>query len=227
MPSPRRGLSEADVRRFVEERCFGTGAGRVGAELELFVTGDVPHTAVAEAVAGPLPAGSRLTFEPGGQIELSSQVGALGDVYAALTADRAELGRRLNGAGAGLLASGVHPEDSPTRVLSEPRYDAMASYWSACGEHDPGAGLAMMCTTASIQVNVDAEGAQPDRDERWRLAHALSPVLAACFANSPMARGAVTGWRSTRLGIWEGLDRTRTAPALCTGRAADDWAAYL
>jgi glutamate--cysteine ligase len=42
-----------------------------------------------------------------------------------------------------------------------------------------------------------------------------------------VARGAVTGWRSTRLGIWEGLDRTRTSPALRTGRAVDDWAAYL
>jgi glutamate--cysteine ligase len=51
--------------------------------------------------------------------------------------------------------------------------------------------------------------------------------LAASFANSPVARGVPTGWRSTRLGIWEGLDRTRTAPALRTGRACEDWTAYL
>jgi glutamate--cysteine ligase len=59
------------------------------------------------------------------------------------------------------------------------------------------------------------------------LAHALSPVLSAAFANSPVAAGRVTGWRSTRLAFWEGLDRTRTSPALRTGRAFDDWAAYI
>jgi glutamate--cysteine ligase len=55
----------------------------------------------------------------------------------------------------------------------------------------------------------------------------LSPVLSASFANSALVGGRPSGWRSSRLGVWEGLDRTRTAPALRTGRAADDWAAYL
>ena len=228
MPSPRRGLTEADVRSYVEEQCFRAGGGFVGAELELFPIGSVPHEMVAAAAGdGALPGGSRITFEPGGQIELSSGVGTLTAVHEALTADRDELGRRLGAIGVGLDAWGVHPENEPAPVLHQPRYDAMADFWERVGEHDPGAGLAMMCTTASIQVNLDAETSGATRDERWRLAHALSPVLAASFANSPVARGEVTGWRSTRLGIWEGLDRTRTSPALRTGRATDDWAAYL
>jgi glutamate--cysteine ligase len=93
-----------------------------------------------------------------------------------------------------------------------------------------------MCTTAAVQISLDAQlpgagghgSAEPGgRDSRWRLAHALSPVLSASFANSPLARGRLTGWRSSRLALWEALDRTRTAPALRTGRAVDDWAAYL
>ncbi|HLH27335.1 MAG TPA: glutamate-cysteine ligase family protein, partial [Acidimicrobiales bacterium] len=112
------------------------------------------------------------------------------------------------------------------RVLTDARYAAMEAYWAAGGEHEAGAGLGMMATTAAIQVCVDAAIAA-DRDGRWRLAHALSPVLAACFANSPIAQGRETGWRSTRLAFWEGLDRTRTAPALRTGNAVDDWTAYL
>ena len=228
MPSPHRALTQLDVRRFVEDRCFPTGAGRVGAELEWFVTGDATHAAVASAAAnGPYPGGSRLTFEPGGQVELSSPPGDLASVCGALAVDTAELQRRLARIGAGLLAAGVHPDRDPVRVLDEPRYVAMDSYWSGGGEHDPGAGIAMMCTTAAIQVSVDCASDVADQDRRWRLAHALSPVLAACFANSPVARGVVTGWRSTRLGIWEGLDRTRTAPALRTGQAVDDWTAYV
>ena len=235
MTSPRPVLSEGDVRRFVDERCLPPGVGRVGAELEWFADGDASHDEVAGAAgAQPFPAGSRLTFEPGGQVELSGPAG-LGpaEAWAALETDAAELARRLERCTV-LLGAGVHPDRPPRRVLHQPRYDAMAAYWKACGEHDRGAGLAMMCNTAAVQVSVDASldaapsGSDPgDRDRRWRLAHALSPVLAAAFANSPMALGRITGWRSSRLGIWEGLDRTRTAPALRTGRAADDWAAYV
>ncbi len=236
MTSPRPVLREGDVRRFVDERCLPPGAGRVGAELEWFAEGDADHpTVVAAADAGPFPAGSRLTFEPGGQVELSGPPGVgLAAAWAALRDDTAELTRRLDGIGTALLGTGVHPDRVPRRVLHQPRYEAMAAYWDACGEHDPGAGLAMMCNTASVQVNLDAclsgapTGTDPaDRDRRWRLAHALSPVLGAAFANSPMALGQRTGWRSGRLGIWEGLDRTRTAPALRTGRAVDDWTAYI
>lgn len=245
MPAPRPALTEADVRTFVEERCFLTGTGRVGAELEWFVTGDVPHPDVEAAAAGTaFPGGSTLTFEPGGQVELSSAPGSLGQVHRALGLDARALRRRLASVGAGLLATGVHPDREPCRVLALPRYEAMEAFWGAGGEHDPGAGLAMMCTTAAIQVCLDAalaggagQGGGPDggggtggsagRDERWRLAHALSPVLSAAFANSPVAGGRLTGWRSWRLGIWESLDRTRTAPALRTGRAVDDWTEYL
>ncbi|HEY2427664.1 MAG TPA: glutamate-cysteine ligase family protein, partial [Acidimicrobiales bacterium] len=238
MPVPRRALTEVDVRRFVEERCFPAGERRVGAELEWFVTGEPGHLEVAAATGrGPFPAGSRVTFEPGGQVELSSPVAeGVAGAWRALEADSAELARRLAAVGGGLLAAGVHPDREPQRVVRQPRYDAMEAFWASGGEHDPGAGLAMMCTTAAVQVSLDAAvtGAGPDRsgdpgtrDSRWRLAHALSPVLAASFANSPIARGRPTGWRSSRLGIWESLDRTRTAPALRTGRAVDDWTAYL
>jgi len=229
VPAPRRALTEDDVRRFVDEQCFRPGAGQVGAELEWLVTGNVSAARVQRAAsAGPFPGGSTLTFEPGGQLELSSPVtDGVEAACAALAADRTELEGRLRAIGAGLLGAGVHPDRAPERVLRQPRYDVMEAYWRNGGEHSPGAGLAMMCTTAAVQVSIDASGPDADRDSRWRLAHAISPVLAAAFANSPVSAGQVTGWRSWRLGIWEGLDRTRTSPALRTGSAVDDWAAYL
>jgi glutamate--cysteine ligase len=229
MPTARRGLTEADVHRFADERCFPSGCGRIGAELEWFVEGNASHSAVAAATdRGRFPGGSTLSFEPGGQVELSSPIGgSVAAVIDGLAADTRELRRRLQPLGADLVMAGIHPDREPRRLLDHPRYRAMQAFWEAGGEYDPGAGLAMMSTTAAVQVSLDTAIDGAGRDSRWRLAHALAPVLSASFANSPVSRGRVTGWRSTRLGIWESLDRTRTAPALRTGRAVDDWAAYL
>jgi glutamate--cysteine ligase len=84
----------------------------------------------------------------------------------------------------------------------------------------------MMRATAAIQVNVDLA---PDPAATWRLAHRLGPVLAAAFANSPVAAGRPTGWRSGRLATWFALDPSRTSPVE-TGTAGDGpeaaWARY-
>ena len=83
----------------------------------------------------------------------------------------------------------------------------MESYFDASGD----AGRTMMRSTAAIQVNLDL-GPPDEIDARWRLTHALGPVLAASFANSPFADGGPTGWRSTRLAVWHEIDPTRTVP---------------
>ena len=69
------------ARDQIHEQCFSaSGTGRVGLECEwhVFDVADeqriVPLDFVEHLVAGvgPLPGGSRVTFEPGGQLELSS-----------------------------------------------------------------------------------------------------------------------------------------------------------
>jgi len=74
-------------------------------------------------------------------------------------------------------------------------------------------GRVMMCSTASVQVCVDA-GLDDDTTSgfsfRWRLMHALGPVLVAAFANSPLRRGRPTGWKCTRQLVWSRLDPYRT-----------------
>ncbi len=53
-------------------------------------------------------------------------------------------------------------------------------------------GRLMMCSTASVQVCLDAgeQGTGPGSvGWRWRLLHALGPVLVAAFANSPLREG--------------------------------------
>jgi glutamate--cysteine ligase len=64
-----------------------------------------------------------------------------------------------------------------------------------------------------VQVCVDA-GLEHDGASgygfRWRLLHALGPVLVATFANSPLRRGKPTGWKCTRQLVWSRLDPCRT-----------------
>lgn len=215
-------LTVDGVYEHVSGVCFKTGPpGQVGAETEWFVVDrhdQDRHVLISRLravldAAGPLPAGSRITYEPGGQLELSSvpQYGIAG-AYKALAADIAHVGAQLGAEGLALAGRGHDPR-TPFFQLDEGRYRCMRAYF---GE----AGLAMMCATASLQVCLDIGLDEKDACRRWRLAHALGPMLVAAFANSPGRRH-----RSSRQVIWETLDRGRTAPVDGDDPVAA-WAAY-
>ena len=89
------------------------------------------------------------------------------------------------------------------------------------------AGAAMMTSTASVQVNLEA-GPQADWAARVRLAHALGPTMVAIAANSPLLGGKFTGWRSSRQWVWSQLDSARCGPILGANGEdpASDWARY-
>jgi glutamate--cysteine ligase len=240
MPADRRTLTPADVHDFVRRHCFGTddarppGTGRVGIELELLTrpTADPGHRPEAgdllDAVAAAsLPRQAAITLEPGGQVEISSRphLGA-GAAIEATAADLDALRSGLASAGIETTAVGLDPDRPHRRVVTGPRYDAMEAYFDSGG----AAGRAMMCGTASVQVNVDL-GDVATLTRRWRLTHAIGPVLVAAFANSPLAGGRPTGARSSRQQIWAALDATRSSP-VAGARApqsltpADTWARY-
>ncbi|CAN5154002.1 ergothioneine biosynthesis glutamate--cysteine ligase EgtA [soil metagenome] len=218
MPTPHRRLSAADVETFVRERCFAPAQdGQVGIELERHLVpsaGSVPgidHDALRRALddLDPLPGRSRITFEPGGQLEVSSPPrpgpsAACGVV----TADLAVVDPVVESFGIDLAAVGLHPDGNEKLVVGGPRYAAMATYF----DHGGPCGRTMMCSTAALQVNLDI-GDEATQSFRWRLAHQLGPVLLASFANSPMFEGAHRGWRSGRAAAWAGIDPTRTLPA--------------
>jgi glutamate--cysteine ligase len=74
-------------------------------------------------------------------------------------------------------------------------------------------------------VNVDL-GDDRERPDRWTTAHALGPLLAAVYANSPFADRAASGWCSSRLATWLAIERGRTAPVGAEGTAGAAWAEY-
>jgi len=231
MPAPARSLTPSDVHDHVRRHCFTPGdePGRVGIELELLtmVTGEPARRPPVDelfAVIGglALPQSGRLTVEPGGQVELSSRpcLGAAAAIEAT-AADLDVLRSGLDAAGIRTEALGLDPARPNRRIVHNTRYDAMEAYF----EGDCGAGLAMMCGTASLQINLDL-GDAANLGRRWRLAHALGPVLVAAFANSPLAASRPTGASSSRQQIWGLLDRSRSAPALSVLPPADAWARY-
>lgn len=220
MPASQRTLSPDEARDLVAERCFdrvpGVPGGAVGVELErLAVCVDDPtrHPPIATMraaadAAGPLPRGSRVTFEPGGQVELSGPPLPLLEACDAMACDSERLGASLEHEGIALVGLGLEPGPLHERVVSSPRYDAMERYFDESGP----AGRTMMRGTAAVQVNL-AFGEDADVDRQWRVAHDLGPMLAAAFANSPFGDDGPTGWRSSRLAVWWEIDPGRTRPA--------------
>ncbi len=173
-----------------------------------------------------LPGGSRITVEPGGAVELSGP--PADGVMAAIDAmrrDQAVLRSAFVDAGLGLVFLGADPLRSPKRINPGARYRAMEQFFASSRSSD--AGAAMMTSTASIQVNLDA-GPRAGWADRVRLAHALGPIMIAIAANSPMLRGEFTGWTSTRQRVWGQMDAARCGPIL--GASGDDpgtdWARY-
>ena len=221
-------LTMAMARDRIRQRCFRPGpTGRVGLELEwhVFDRGDpqriVPLDDLVELTGrlGPLPHRSTITFEPGGQLELSTPpADGVDAACAALAGDHDVVAAALAPHGIALLATGVDPVRAPHRQLRHPRYDAMEAFFDV----DGGAGRRMMSRTAALQVNLD-HGDGDECARRWRVAHRVGPALAAAFASSPVAEGQPTGWSSTRLATWLDIDPTRTAAV--TG-GPDEWVTY-
>lgn len=173
-----------------------------------------------------LPGGSVITVEPGGAVELSGPpADGVADAITAMTADRTVLTQHFAAQGLGLVLLGADPLRPAQRINPGARYQAMESFFAATGTAE--AGAAMMTSTASVQLNIEA-GPRAGWADRVRLAHALGPTMIALSANSPLLGGRFTGWRSSRQRVWGQLDSARCGPIL--GSSGDDpaadWAHY-
>ena len=208
-------LSRDQAEGYVAMVCFKHGPPRLqGVELEWTLHHEddparaVELTDVARALGPhapttvdphsphlPLPAGSLVTVEPGGQVEISSApTPSLAFLLEAAATDAAALGELLAPHGLRRGEHGLDPHRTPRRILRTPRYDAMEHFFAGIGPH----GARMMCSTASLQVCVDL-GEGTEAAHRWDAVHALGPTLTALFGNSAVMAGGDTGWVSARL----------------------------
>ena len=206
-------LTPDSALEYISGICFKTGPPRLlGLELEWLLhdaadSGEPPEAGRVMSAferARTLPLDGRLTLEPGGQWELSSRPKAsLGTLVEVTEADLAAVRRSALADGLTLVGGGREPSHPPRRLLDTPRYAAMEEFFDRDGPY----GRVMMCSTASVQVNLDA-GTEHDGPEgfrfRWRLAHLLQPVLETAFC------------RSDRSAVWSMLDPSRTRPRAWT-----------
>jgi len=228
-------LTEAAAFTYVAAAGFSVGpVGRVGVELEYVVRDpeapadrpSIPRLLAATAhLSDPLPGGGRLTIEPGGQLELSSAVGAdLPSCLDAVEGDLALVRSTLAADGLVLDGTGLDARRPPRLITDHPRYQALATY------HDQrnAKGREVMCNSASVQVCLDAGD---DSDgwggyrQRWWLADAIGPMLQASFANSPRTVRRIR-WVSYRQALRFGTDPSRTRAPRRTTEPRTAWASY-
>ncbi|WP_406463066.1 ergothioneine biosynthesis glutamate--cysteine ligase EgtA [Streptomyces sp. NBC_01622] len=233
---PRTAVTEPEVEALVKGICFKTGPPRtLGVEVEWLVhelrLPQLPVTPerleAAYAALKTVHLRSALTVEPGGQLELSSSPAAslmecIGSVSQDLDTVRAVLARD----NLGLVGVGHDPWHPPRRFLHEPRYDAM----ERCLDRTGPAGRRMMCSSASVQVCLDAGYEEPGplgHGRRWWLAHQLGAVLVAAFANSPLVGRSPTGWRSSRQLIWMEIGPGRAGAPPLDAEPRGAWAEHV
>ena len=155
-------ISEAEAEEHVSGICFKHGPPRrVGIELEWLVhdaadpARPIAPQRLAAAFAGAKrqPMSGQLSLEPGGQWELSSQpADSLAECLSAADRDLGRMAAAAAAAGLRLAGLGAEPDLPPRRTLDLPRYAAMEEYFDRHGHW----GRVMMCSTASVQVNLDA-----------------------------------------------------------------------
>jgi glutamate--cysteine ligase len=155
-----------------------------------------------------LPGVGVLSFEPGGQLELSTRpfsspsrlLMAVRGVIAALRGHAARIGLEI-------LEIGLDPVNDVSAIpLAFPveRYTRMAAYFESLG----GDGVRMMKQTASFQVSLDAS--PQDACDLWTALNGVTPFCIAAFANSPYVAGEVTRDASARARVWQRTDVART-----------------
>jgi glutamate--cysteine ligase len=151
--------------------------------------------------------GSRISFEPGGQIEISSApLATASEVIDAVQSLGGLIEEQMRAAGIDLIAKGVDPYNEISAVplqLRRERYTRMTDYFNSVGP----SGIQMMRQTAALQISVE-RGSDPL--PRWRLLNALAPVVVGLFANSRRYAGADTDFASYRAHFWRTLDSSRT-----------------
>jgi glutamate--cysteine ligase len=205
------GLSET-IRQV--HALFGPGSAetvppRIGLEAEFLLVRDANREApvgigAAMAALAPIPSlirTGRLTFEPGGQLELSPAAAASPAMaLAQLDTLSRQTAIALHRRGIELVATGLDRWRSVDLVgLQTPhdRYRVMQAHFDSIGPE----GRRMMRQTASLQVCIDRPAGR-SAARQWLAANLIGPTLAAAFRTSP--------GRDNRTGVWLGVDPSRT-----------------
>ncbi|HUD71414.1 MAG TPA: glutamate-cysteine ligase family protein [Dongiaceae bacterium] len=151
--------------------------------------------------------GTRITLEPGCQLEMSGAVHRdLASMRAELLGYLEDVAQASRSAEIAWLGVGMQPLAPLGRLpwIPKKRYAIMREYLPTRGTR----GHVMMQQTACIQANLDY-GDERDAMAKMRAAMAVTPVVTALFAHSPLTEGRPNGMQSARAWAWRDTDRDR------------------
>jgi glutamate--cysteine ligase len=227
-----------DAEGYIASICFKTGPPALfGVEIEqlVHVAGHPGRPLGAAALTAVLGGSDRFTLGPGGQVILAAEPqSGLEPLHARVHAELDRLELLVARGGLRLAGLGIDPHRAPRRVLAARRYRAMAAAFA----RRSGDGRVLMYSTAGLRPMLPA-GPRGELAARWAAVHELGPILLAAFANSPVHAGRDTGWASTRMRAWHGVEPGAVpigpdpaaawaryalrAPLLCVRRPGGNW----
>ena len=164
-----------------------------------------------------LEEGDNISFEPGGQVEISSKpYSSLTELSQRVLQLRTQLAASLGYHGIDLVGIGFNPMQSSDQIglqMMKKRYVAMDQYFSQLGPW----GRQMMRQTCTVQVCLDFGPSEETMARRFWLAQMVAPMAAGIFANSPFVNQKPAGLVGYRSKIWRNIDSSRTGLLLPSG----------
>lgn len=148
-----------------------------------------------------------ISLEPGSQCEISTYPKkSIHDLKEAIFSYNNKSAYIAEDLGFSLLGYGIQPVSTYDNIelIPKKRYSYMTNYLPDKGKYS----LVMMRETAGIQVALDYES-EEDAVSKLRVSLALSPIVTAMFANSPVRAGVDTGYKSFRALSWTHTDENR------------------
>ena len=169
--------------------------------------------------------GASITLEPGGQFELSgAPLATVHETCAEFSNHYEEVNELARELGLTFLAAGFHPFATREEInwMPKGRYKVMREYLPQHGAR----ALDMMTRTCTVQANFDY-GDETECGRRFQTALAISPLLTAAFANSPLLEGRVNGLQSNRNEVWEEVDPARCGMPQFMFESPFTWERYV
>jgi len=148
-----------------------------------------------------------ISLEPGSQTEISAhpckKISEIASKIKEYNEKTAIIGSEF---GFNWIGYGIQPVSTfdNIKIIPKKRYEIMTDYLPTKGNK----ALVMMRETAGIQTSVDYES-EEDAINKLKVSLAVSPIITAMFANSPVRNGKETGYQSYRASSWLKTDNDR------------------
>lgn len=195
-------ISKADIKSFG----YYDQRGQKSIMKQLVNIGWQVQYAEGDDIFNAVKAGNMISFEPGGQVEISIKpFESVKDIKKEYLAVKSEIEGLLDENQA-LISLGYHPfskiDDLP--LLPKKRYEFMFEALHKRGRRARN----MMKGTASTQVSIDFES-EIDFIKKFRVANFLSPFISRLFDAAPVFEGKVYNEENLRVQIWDETDISR------------------